>query len=309
MKRIALSVLGIIIVLILIVLLLPSNKIATQTITVNCPYNAVTRNITNSANWIKWWPGKKLNDSMYVFNKKEIHVESVLLNGFKASTLNNNVNCTIDFSFQPMSNNATQFTLSTSFNFSKNPFLKAIQYLSYDEQKKEYAFFLDSLQKHFSSTEKVYGFKIENQKVPNSSYISTKQSYQYFPTVEAIYSLINQLNQYILLQKSKAVNFPILNIHTENNKEYDVMVAVATDQNLASTNQFFLKNMMLGNILVAEVKGGYATIDQCQQAMKYYVEDYQKSSPAISFQRLITNRLIEKDSTKWVTTINYPIFK
>ena len=67
--------------------------------------------------------------------------------------------------------------------------------------------------------------------------------------------------------------------------------------------------MMLGNILVAEVKGDNARIDQCEQAMKYYVEDYQKSSPAISFQRLITNRLTEKDSTKWVTTINYPIFK
>ena len=309
MKRILLSILGIMLLLIIILFLLPSNKTTTQTITVECPNNAVTRDISNSANWIKWWPGKKVNDSSYLLNNIEIHIKTVLLNGFKASSKNNNINCLIDFSFGIINSFTTQLTLSISCNFSKNPFTKAIQYLSYNEQKESFALFMNALNEHFSSTEKTYGFKIEQQKVPNWAYISTKKTYQHYPTNDEIYSLIAEVNQYILQQKSKAVNFPILNIHSDNNKEYDVMVAVATDQNLPSNDKFFLKNMMLGNILVAEVKGGNTIIDQCQQAMKFYVEDYQKSSPAISFQRLKTNRLTEKDSTKWVTTINYPIFK
>jgi len=309
MKQILLSVLGITALLIIVIFLLPSKKAHTQTLEVECPNNAVTRNIANSANWIKWWPGEKINDSNFVYKKKKIQISIVLLNGFKATTISNDIITTLDFQFSSIGNSSAQFTLNSVFEFSKNPFKKAIQYLSYNKEKEDYVEFMNSLKEHFNSIEKLYGFKIEKQKVPNSSYISTKQSYQHFPTVDEIYSLIDEVNQYILQQKSRAVNFPILNIHTDNNKEFDLMVAIATDQNLASNNKFFLKNMMLGNILVAEVKGGNTTIEQCQQAMKYYVEDYQKSSPAISFQRLITNRLTEKDSTKWVTTINYPIFK
>jgi len=309
MKQIFISVLGITALLIIVIFLLPSKKVNTQTLEVECPNNAVTRNIANSANWIKWWPGEKINDSNFVYKKKKIQISIVLLNGFKATTISNDIITTLDFQFSSIGNSSTQFVLNSVFEFSKNPFKKAIQYLSYNKEKEDYVEFINSLKEHFNSIEKLYGFKIEKQKVPNSSYISTKQSYQHFPTVDEIYSLIDELDQYILQQKSKAVNFPILNIHTDNNKEFDLMVAIATDQNLASNNKFFLKNMMLGNILVAEVKGGNATIEQCGQAMKYYVEDYQKSSPAISFQRLITNRLTEKDSTKWITTVNYPIYK
>ncbi len=309
MKRILLSVLGILVILIIIIFLLPSKKEFTQTVAIDCSNNAVTRDIANSANWSKWWPGEKVNDSNFIYKKKDIAIKIILLNGFKATTISNNIITNLDFQFSQTGSVSSQFVLNIEFEFSKNPLKKAVQYLSYNKEKEDYVDFMRMLKEHFSSVEKVYGFKIEQQKVPNSSYISTKQSYHHFPTVDEIYSLIDELNQYILLQKSKAVNFPILNIHTDNNKEYEVMVAIATDQNLTSNNKFFLKNMMLGNILVAEVKGGNTLIDQCQQAMKYYVEDYQKSSPAISFQRLITNRLIEKDSTKWITTINYPIFK
>ncbi len=309
MKQILLSVLGIIILLTIIIFLLPSSKIVTQTIVVECPNNAVIRNITNATNWAKWWPGEKINDSNFIYRKKNIQINIILLNGFKATTISNDIITSLDFQFSSIGSASSQFIFSSKFEFSKNPIKKSMQYLSYNSEKVDYVDFMNSLNEYFSSTEKVYGFKIEKQKVPNWAYISTKQSYQHYPTVDEIYGLIDQVNQYILLQKSSSKNSPILNIHSDNNKDYDVMVAVATDQNLPSNEKFFLKNMMLGNILVAEVKGGSTTIDQCQQAMKNYVEDYQKSSPAISFQRLITNRHIEKDSTKWVTTINYPIFK
>jgi hypothetical protein len=42
--------------------------------------------------------------------------------------------------------------------------------------------------------------------------------------------------------------------------------------------------------------------------MKNYVEDNKKTSPAIPYQSLITNRLTETDTTKWVTKLYYPVF-
>jgi predicted transcriptional regulator YdeE len=176
------------------------------------------------------------------------------------------------------------------------------------KDKSDFTKFLQQIQVVFSSTEKTYGFNIERQRVPNSSYISVKQSFTHSPTTEEIYSMIQELEKYIASQNSNVANAPIVNIYTDNNKEYEVMVAIATDRDLPSNTKYSLKNMMLGNIMVAEVKGDRKKIDECIQAMKYYISDYKKSSPAIYFERLITNRLAEKDSTQWITTINYPIF-
>lgn len=69
-----------------------------------------------------------------------------------------------------------------------------------------------------------------------------------------------------------------------------------------------LKQMMLGNIVVAEVTGGPAAIEKCRMAVQFYVNDFRKVSPAIAFERMVSNRLTE-DSSRWVTSINYPVFQ
>ncbi len=308
MKKIVLSIFVFLVISFLAVKLLPTTKTVAQSVIVECPIDALTRNISNPIYWNKWWPGKKLNDSSYSFNGKTIQIKTVLLNGFNAQTETDGKQIQIALQAISTSSFTSQINITTQYEFSTNVFTKLSQYLSFSKDKSEYNQFLSQLQSVFSSTEKTYGFIIEKQKVPNSSYISLKQSFKHSPTTEEIYSMVQELERYIELQNSKAMNSPILNIHTDDNKEFEAMVAIATVRDLPSTDKYFPKNMMLGNIMVAEVKGDRKMIDSCNQAMKYYISDYRKSSPAISFERLITNRLTEKDSTKWVTTINYPIF-
>jgi hypothetical protein len=292
----------------IIVFLLPTTKTVTQSANVNCPIDALTRNISNPVNWSIWWPGKKLNDSSYTFNEKNIQVTNILLNGFNGKLESDGMQIQLGLQALSIDSYTSQIVVTTQYQFSNSLFTKIKQYLSFTSDKAAFNQFLSHIQTVFSSIEKTYGFNIERQKVPNSSYISTKQSFNHHPTTEEIYAMINELQQYIAKLESKEMSAPILNIHTDNNKDYDVMVAIATVRDLPSTDKYFLKNMMLGNIMVAEVKGDRKRIDSCIQAMKYYISDYRKSSPAIYFERLITNRLTEKDSTKWVSTINYPIF-
>lgn len=308
MKKIVLGVVLLLVIGLIVVKLLPTTKTVTQSVNVDCPIDALTRNISNPAYWNKWWPGKKLNDSSYTFNEKTIQIKTVLLNGFNGQTETDGKQIPIALQALSLDSYTSQINITTQYQFSKNVLTKLLQYLSLSSDKTTFSQFLNHIQTVFSSTEKTYGFKIERQKVPNSSYISVKQSFNHHPTTEEVYSMINELQQYIAKLESKEMSAPILNIHTDNNKEYDVMVAIATVRDLPSTDKYCLKNMMLGNIMVAEVKGDRKRIDECIQAMKYYISDYRKSSPAIYFERLITNRLTENDSTKWVTTINYPIF-
>jgi hypothetical protein len=86
------------------------------------------------------------------------------------------------------------------------------------------------------------------------------------------------------------------------------MVAIPTKTDLPSEGNFSLKKMVLGNILMAEVKGGMYTILKGEEEMTNYVNDYKKTAPAIPFQSLVTNRLVETDTSKWITRLYYPIF-
>jgi len=86
------------------------------------------------------------------------------------------------------------------------------------------------------------------------------------------------------------------------------MVAIPTKSDLQSEGKFQLKKMVLGNILMAEVKGGVHIVMKGENELTNYMDDYKKLSPAIPFQSLITDRQLETDSSKWVTRLYYPIF-
>jgi hypothetical protein len=87
------------------------------------------------------------------------------------------------------------------------------------------------------------------------------------------------------------------------------MTAIATDREINGDAPFSLKRMLPGgNILVAEVKGGPHAIRKCMEAVDAYVKDRRILSPAMPFQRMVTDRKAEPDTNRWVTTINYPIF-
>lgn len=289
--------------------LLPSQKPTTETVTVAMPADAVIRVMTNSQEWAKWFPGKKVNDSTFTFYENPITIHKVLMNGFKGTLMNDGMEVSLDFSFIADYNAQTSFTLNTVMKLSNNPFLRFKQFLQLNSAEDDSKRLLYQIQDYFSDVSKVYGYPIEMQKVPNSSYVSTKQTYDHEPTTDEIYALIDEVNEFIAGVEVKIVNYPILNVFREDSATYTAMVAVPTERDIPSSGKFMLKNMMLGNIVVCEVTGDKTVIQKCNEAVKNYVQDHRKTSPAISFERLITNRRTIRDSTKWRTTINYPVFQ
>lgn len=289
--------------------LLPSQKATTETVTVRMPVDAITRVVTNQQEWDKWFPGEKLNNSTYTYYESPITIHKVLMNGFKATMLNKGMEVDLDFAFMADHNAQTSFTLNTVMKLSYNPFLRFKQFLSLNGVENDSKRLLYQIQDYFSDVARVYGYPIQMQKVPNSSYVSTKQTYDHEPNTDEIYALLDEVNDFIAGVEVKIVNFPIINIFKEDSASYTAMVAVATERDIPSNGKFMLKNMMLGNIVVCEVTGDKTVIQKCTEAVKNYVQDHRKTTPAISFERLITNRRTIRDSTKWRTTINYPVFQ
>jgi hypothetical protein len=309
MKRFLYGIIVIVVLVIGVGFFLPSNQVKSLTANATTPFDGISRVIVNKQYWGNWWPGIVRNDSTLVFENSELHIDMVLLNGFKGQVLNTSIPTFLELQTIATYNAETALTFNINFSFSKNPFLKLYQYVVYRSEQKQYEQLFNKLTLSFSNVQRVYGFDIRMEKVPNAYYVSTKNYLNHYPTIEEVYASIEEVNDFILAQKSKVVNYPIFNVFKEGENQYLLMVAVASDREIPSQGKFLQKNMMLGNIVVAGVQGGNSRIEKCKEAVQFYVNDFRKVSPAIAFERLITNRLQEKDSSKWVTTVNYPVFQ
>ena len=121
--------------------------------------------------------------------------------------------------------------------------------------------------------------------------------------------MIKTLENYILKVHGEKAGFPMLHVQKEGPQKFVTMAAIPTAEVLPSENNILLKQMVLGSpLLVSEVRGGVQTIINGERELSNYVSDYKKLSPAISFQSLVTDRQMERDTSKWITKLYYPIF-
>jgi hypothetical protein len=65
--------------------------------------------------------------------------------------------------------------------------------------------------------------------------------------------------------------------------------------------------MTNGNFMATQVQGGLATVQNALDEMQLYFDDYDKTSMAITFQYIVTDRIKETDTAKWITKIYAPV--
>ncbi|MBD0333011.1 MAG: hypothetical protein ICV66_10170 [Chitinophagaceae bacterium] len=153
----------------------------------------------------------------------------------------------------------------------------------------------------------IYGMDIQQTKVKDSAFVAIKKELKEYPNTELIYSLINQLRNYIKANNVVQTDYPMMHVDEVDENLYEVMVAIPIDKILEGNGTIHPKRMVLGNILVAEVKGGVETVRKGMAELDNYVHDFSKVSPAIPYESLVTDRSKEADTTKWVTRLYYPV--
>jgi hypothetical protein len=166
---------------------------------------------------------------------------------------------------------------------------------------------LKRLQAFLQNEQNVYGFPIKHEMVTDTLLVVTKQLDTAKPSVDAYYRLINTLHEYIARAGAQEVNFPMLNISRVDSVHYQTMVAIPVNKALPGSGAILAKRMVPGNILVAEVQGGIATIEDGFRQLDAYVSEHNARPPGLPFQSLVTDRRAESDTSKWVTKLYYPI--
>jgi hypothetical protein len=304
-----------VIILLLVVcsyVFIPERIKISEEVLVNCTPGGAMRILTDENRWKKWWPRNNStnhnNRSSFKYDGYTYNIDEKLYNAINVTAYNQNSNFKSKIFIIPLTTDSITIRWQSEFLTSTNPFKRIQEYRQAAELKNNMDDILKNLHSFLNKKENIYEFNITNTTLTDTIFIATKILMENCPSTKNIYNLIDDLKKYIQIGGAKEKNYPILNI-TKTDSGYKTMVAIAIDRELKENKKNFLTRMRRSKnkILTTEVEGGEGTVKRAFYEIENYMSDYNLSAPVIPFEYLVTDRMKEKDTSKWVTRIYYPI--
>jgi hypothetical protein len=293
-------------------LLIPSRIMISASKITNCPDVAVERLLLDETQWSKWWPGTELN-KFYSASFQQKDFTFTLINKFYKSLeihiLPKNGTALISrLSIVPLSKDSTGIEWSCEMESGNNPLKRISNYWKAKSIKEQIDTALIHCANFFSNTEKVYGIKIQRTQLPDTLFVTARFLSQSLPAQADLYRLIKQIETYIVSQGTRPTGSPIYNITQLNDQQYQLMAGVPVVIRIPEKDNFSLKYMVKGSFMITEVLGGESQVKWAAGQLKQYFQDYKKTSMAMSFTRLVTDRMLQTDSSRWITQLYEPVY-
>ena len=291
--------------LISVYLLIPGRLNIEATISSPVALPGVSRTLTDENNWKKLWPGK----APFNYNKQTYSISVKISSVFDIDIYSGKDTVKSRMELVATENDMITIGWHAEQMTSSNPFTRFSQYRHAKETEKNMDEILQAMKKFLEKKKNIYGVEIKKTLVTDSVLISVRRSFQHYPNVQEIDAMIQDLRKYIVQNNAVEKNSPMLNVLKLDNTHYEAMSAIPVDKALPRTTEFAPKFLLKGgDILEAEIQGGPFTIEKTLQEIENYRSDYKYNSPAIPYQLLVTDRLKETDTTKWITKLYYPVF-
>jgi hypothetical protein len=277
--------------------------------------DVANRNVSEESRWINWWPNKSSNENTRPGNKpgylvcNEISYKIIptSINAIEVLILPKDDTLNSTILIIPLKQDSTALHWKGVIETGYNPFKK----IQYYQQAKLIQKCMDdifkNLQSFFEKKENLYSIPIERRIVTDTILVTLKANTIHYPTTKEVYDLISRLKQYISMEGAEETNHPMLHVLKPDSNRFVTMVAIPINKVIKNSGGFAFKRMVPGNILVTEIRGGNHSVKKAFTELETYIKDYDLSSPAIPFESLVTNRMNEPDTAKWITRIYYPI--
>lgn len=277
--------------------------------------NGTQRFAIEEKNWPAWWspaveyngPRKGPQDS-FMANGDIFKLTEKLYKSAKINIQHGILQVPSELVIIPLGVDSTGIQWRCSLETGFNPFKRYSQYLAAAEIKKNMDIVLFRLRSFLDKTENVYGIRIERVSTIDTLLVTSKTVLSTYPSTPRIYELIKTIQAYATRNGARQAGNPIYNVTRTNDNQLQLMAAVPVDKEIKPRDRFLFKRMVRGSFMVTEVVGGEYTVEKAAQSLKQYFEDYRKTSMAINFTMLVTDRMYQPDTTKWITKIYQPVY-
>lgn len=302
-------VLIVVVVVLLVVgglaLLLPRQVTLSETVAIGAPSGAVMRSLTQKDRWQQWWPREQED---LVYREQNFAAGPSLNNSLLVDLSAPDTTLPSLLMAIGVSRDSTLVSWEASLRAGFNPLHRVRTWIESRKLKRAMAGALARLEAFAENPQNVYGVPVTEVKVTTPYLIATRATSTGYPTTADVYAQVNKLRKYMLEEGARETAPPMLNVAALDSLHYGFMVALPVDRLLDGRGDIQQKRMVLGNLLQSEVWGGDYTVLQGMYALEVYVRDYGRRSPAIPYASLTTDRTRERDTSKWITHLYYPVF-
>lgn len=189
-----------------------------------------------------------------------------------------------------------------------NPFTRIKQYFIAKKLKESMSGVLNIMKTYLENPVNIYGIAVKEIQLKDSLLISTRISINKEPDVNDVYQQIKKLQDYALSNNATSTDAPMLHVQQNDSTHFEFMVGLPINKPIPETNDIKIKQMPYGGAMfTAEIKGGPATIKNGLKQLAIYKDDTKRTSPAIPFELLVTDRKEESDTSKWITVLYFPV--
>ena len=291
-----------------IYIFIPAQLTFSESVLSQANSKAAYRCLTDKNQWQQLF-GKPVTENTFNYNGAQYIINEKTIDGLVVHIKDGDTSTKGVIRILPLANDSSAIVWESSVSTGLNPVKKMNLFFYRKETTENMAGILENIKHYLNKEENLYdGLQISKEKIKDRMLIALKSTYKFYPDYESIYETINKLQQYATQKGAHVTNYTMLNITKFDSADYQAMVAIPISKEIKATGNMELKNLILGNILVTKITGGTTTILNAEKAMENYLNDHGLESPGIPYQSLITNRVTEKDTTKWITKLNYPVY-
>lgn len=303
----------IVLAILIVYAFLPKKINLAPTVHIKCTAEAAERYLADDSKWIRWWPTNESPDDpqrpgSFSFKDLTFEPRQKMFNAIGVRITDDALSINSTMIIVAKDHDSVLVQWNAEYNAGSNPFTRVQRNLEAGRLTDQMSDILTRLKQFLEKDENVYGIAVKKNIVTDTLLLAAKKVFASAPTTRNIYSLVNKLKEYIQQQGARETGYPMLNILKKDSAHFETMVAIPVNKEVKEQNDILIKKMVPGYILEAEVSGGAHTAAHAFAQMEIYVTDHRYESPAIPFYSLITDRIAETDTTKWVTRISYPVF-
>lgn len=312
MKKPVLFVFGILLLaFISIYFIIPQKIQATRVVEIDATDINISKFLVNKRPWAKWWPGKHVatDSSSYTYKNISFTLRQNTNSEMHALIRQDDIELNSILTYATTGEGMCEVTWFAEKQSSLNPFERVAEYFKIKRIAQDLDVVLADFKKFMQADVNVYGMSFTIAKIQHPIVLATTVNTNDYPAAGLIYSKVAELRKQIRAQNAMAVDSPIMNVHAVETGGYLVTVAVPINTIIEpGKNAMINKLVKDANALETQVKGGKNTILNGFAQLKNYQKAHRLISPAMPFESLITNRIAEKDTAKWVTKIYCPVF-
>lgn len=290
---------------VIIYFLLPSQFTVSNTVLLKTNTNSIYRCLSNEAKW------KKILDEDASANNlgQKIKIGQKLMGSIELQI--NDKGSSFPGLIQLLTLNNDSAAIKWTLNVTGGGPIKKLQnFFIAKNLKKSTAEILGTMKKFLEKEENIYDIKVQMVSVKDTLLLVIKTTSKNYPDLRELYDRIEKLQNYAAANGAKQTGHPMLNIRSADSTNFEIMTGIPVDKDLKGNGTILHKEMpSTGRMLVTdEIEGGPYTIKNAFNSLEDYVEDHKFISPAIPFESLVTNRMLEKDTARWKTKIYYPVY-